>query len=337
MEGRIEMRMKKNTFLHCSLIIVLCSLIMACGDKGGGGSATPPSADPALTGTVSISGTAEVGETLTAVTSALGGSGTISYQWKRNTSSGTTTNIGTNSGTYPIVQADTGFTITVTVTRAGYTGSKTSEATAIVIDPDAPPLTGTVSISGTAEVDATLTAVITELGGEGTINYQWKRNPSSGTAVNIGTNLSTYVVVSADIGSTITVTVTRTGNSSSVTSDPTDIVPDPNLPPGTLTISIGTEGDVSIDDPDSLIVDGVLTLSRDDEPVILTLADYEQYDIGSIRWSVQNTAITGSQYEFELDPANPGYFSGIIYFLTVHALRNGVPYDFTISFKVEEE
>jgi len=82
---------------------------------------------PALSGTVSISGTAMVGNTLTADTSSLGGSGTISYQWKRGTAV-----IGSNSSTYTLQTADIDKTITVTVTRAGYSGSVTSSPTAIV-------------------------------------------------------------------------------------------------------------------------------------------------------------------------------------------------------------
>jgi hypothetical protein len=191
-----------------------------------------PGGDPALTGTVSISGSAAVGQTLTAVTTSLGGSGTITYQWKRGS-----TIIGANQSTYLVVAADIGSTITVTVTRAGYTGSKTSDPTVAVTNPELPALTGTVSISGTAEVGQTLTAVTTSLNGSGDISYQWKRIGMMGNT-DIGTNQSTYVVVAADIGSTITVTVTRSGNFSYVVSAPTAVVTDPNLPALTGTVSI---------------------------------------------------------------------------------------------------
>ncbi|MDR0456169.1 MAG: leucine-rich repeat domain-containing protein [Treponema sp.] len=80
-----------------------------------------------LTGTVSIDGTAQVGQTLTANTGSLGGSGTITYQWKRGS-----TVIGTDSSTYIIQSADVGSTITVTVSRDGYSGSITSSPTAVV-------------------------------------------------------------------------------------------------------------------------------------------------------------------------------------------------------------
>jgi hypothetical protein len=120
-----------------------------------------------------------------------------------------------------VVVADKGQTITVTVTREGYAGSVSSSPTITVTDPTDPPLTGTVSISGTAEVGQTLTAVTTSLGGSGTISYQWKRNSTT----VVGTNSSTYVVQAADAGSTITVTVTRIDYSGSVTSVPTAEVP----------------------------------------------------------------------------------------------------------------
>ncbi|MCL2067054.1 MAG: hypothetical protein FWG99_06280 [Treponema sp.] len=77
---------------------------------------------PPLTGTVNITGTPAVGNTLAANTS-LGGSGTIYYQWVRNG----TTNIGTDS-TYTVQTADEEFSITVTVTRANNSGNITSPA-----------------------------------------------------------------------------------------------------------------------------------------------------------------------------------------------------------------
>jgi len=172
------------------------------------------SSQPALTGTVSISGIAQVGQTLTADTSKLDGTWTISYQWKRGN-----TVVGTDSKTYIVQTADVGSVITVTVSRSGNSGSITSSPTAAVTNPSLPALTGTVTITGTAQVGQTITANTSSLGGSGTISYQWKRGNA-----NIGINSSTYTVQSADVSSTITVTVTRSGNSSSVTSAATTAV-----------------------------------------------------------------------------------------------------------------
>jgi hypothetical protein len=99
---------------------------------------TGASSTVALTGTVSITGYAEVGQTLTANTDSLNGSGAISYQWKRGN-----TNIGTNSNSYQIQSADIGSTITVTVTRSGYSGSVVSAPTVTVIA-EQPPTPGLV-------------------------------------------------------------------------------------------------------------------------------------------------------------------------------------------------
>jgi len=87
---------------------------------------------------------------------------------------------------------------------------------------DTPSLSGTVSVSGKAAFDETLTAVTDELTSNpvtsdlGTFTYQWKR----GSTV-IGTNSSTYKIVQGDIGNKITVTVTAVNCTGSVTSSET--------------------------------------------------------------------------------------------------------------------
>jgi len=102
---------------------------------------------PELTGTVSITGTAQVGQTLIADTSSLGGNGTIIYQWRRDT----VNVIGTNSSSYTIQTADAGSTITVTVTRAGFSGSVTSAPRFIeLVLVETPGLSYTLIENGTA-------------------------------------------------------------------------------------------------------------------------------------------------------------------------------------------
>ena len=80
-----------------------------------------------LWGSVVISGNNWVDETLTADTSKLGGSGAITYQWKRGN-----INIGTNSSTYTIETTDAGTHITVIVSRADNSGTVTSNAVTAV-------------------------------------------------------------------------------------------------------------------------------------------------------------------------------------------------------------
>ncbi|MDR2581217.1 MAG: hypothetical protein LBC85_09530 [Fibromonadaceae bacterium] len=81
------------------------------------------------------------------------------------------------------------------------------------------PLTGTVSITGFPWVHEMLTANTSSLGGSGTISYQWMRG-----STKIGANSNTYFTQYDDLGSTITVIVTRSGNSGSVTSAPTAVI-----------------------------------------------------------------------------------------------------------------
>jgi len=85
-------------------------------------------------------------------------------------------------------------------------------------------LSGTVSIDGNAVFDEVLTANTTLLTSTptvtlGTLTYQWKRGTT-----NIGTNAATYTLAQADIGATITVTVTAANCDGEVTSAPTATV-----------------------------------------------------------------------------------------------------------------
>ena len=103
---------------------------------------------------------------------------------------------------------------------------------------DPPALKGTVNISGNQQVGQTLTADIGNLGGSGEISYQWKR----GNVDISGATGSSYTVQSADVGSTITVTVTRSGNSGSITSDPTAIIVNISLPTPGLAFNLINNG-----------------------------------------------------------------------------------------------
>jgi len=72
------------------------------------------------------------------------------------------------------------------------------------------------------------------LGGSGDISYQWKRG---GTVISGETN-STYVLQFADAGSTISVTVTRAGNTGSITSLSTTVITLPTITETILPFSV---------------------------------------------------------------------------------------------------
>jgi len=133
----------KKNLLPCVIVIfLLIATITTCSSGGAGGGptgttpdtttpGTTPGTTTPLTGTVTINGNTHVGGVLTADTGSLGGSGAISYQWKRgDTAAAAGTNIsGATSSTYTLVTADASKYIKVTVTRSGNNGSITSAAT----------------------------------------------------------------------------------------------------------------------------------------------------------------------------------------------------------------
>ncbi len=197
----------------------------------------------APTGSVTISGTATQGQTLTADTSGIAdedGLGTFAYQWKRD---GTDIE-GATGETYVLAQADVGAAITVTVTwtdTGNTVESLTSAATAAVTNVNDAP-TGSVTITGTATQDETLTAVtstIADPDGPATLtfSYQWKRDSSDIP----GATSATYVLAQADVGAAITVTVSWTddgGAAESLTSAATAAVTGVNdAPTGSVTIT----------------------------------------------------------------------------------------------------
>lgn len=189
------------------------------------------------TGGVTISGTPTEDQTLTAANTLADedGLGSISYQWKR----GGVAISGATASTHTLTQADVGSTITVTASytdQQGTAESATSGATASVANVNDPP-TGTVSFSGLAIKGVELAAAnnLVDEDGLGTISYQWKRG---GVAIS-GATASTYTLVSADVGSTITVTASYTdlqGTAESVTSAPSEEVAD--SPSETLTLPL---------------------------------------------------------------------------------------------------
>ncbi|PVZ54249.1 hypothetical protein C9424_15745, partial [Arthrobacter sp. H-02-3] len=182
------------------------------GSKAGYPSATRTSAaTTAVTpGTLTapvptISGTAKVGSTLTAVPGIWGPAPvTLAYQWK----AGGVAITGATAATYKVAAADTGKTLTVTVTgtKTGYTTTAKTSTVTTAVTPGT--LTAPVpTITGTAKVGSTLTAVPGTWGpAPVTLAYQWK---AGGVAIT-GATAATYKPVAANIGKTITVTVTGT-------------------------------------------------------------------------------------------------------------------------------
>ena len=191
------------------------------------------------TGAPAISGTARVGETLTADTTGIfdvdGLSGTtFSYQWISNDGNSDTDIVGATSSTYTLVSGDEGKTIKVTVSftdEEGFEESLTSAATATVAGPNSP-ATGAPTIVGTAQVGETLTVDTSSIAdADGLVNatfgYQWISNDGTTDTDIAGATDSTYTLVAADQGNTIKVQVTFTddaANEETLTSPATAVV-----------------------------------------------------------------------------------------------------------------
>ena len=154
------------------------------GNEGGPGRLyylTVTVANSPATGQPTISGTAQVGQTLTADTSGISDADGLSnvsysYQWL---SSRDVAIDGATSSTYSVQSSDTGKVIKVRVTftdDAGNDESLTSEATSAVTTANSP-ATGAPTISGTAQVGQTLTADtsgISDADGLSNVSYSYQ-------------------------------------------------------------------------------------------------------------------------------------------------------------------
>ena len=230
------------------------------------------------TGGVAIAGTATQGRTLTADTSSLAdadGLGTLSYQWYAD---GVAIDAAWNSS-LTLTQAQVGKAITVVVSYTDTWGTAetvTSSATSAVANVNDNP-TGSLTISGTAAEDQTLTLVdaLADADGLGARSYQWK---ADGVAIEGATGTS-LLLTQELVGKKITVTATYTDGYGTVetrTSAATIDVRNLNdAPTGSVTISgTATEG-------------LVLTASN-------TLADADGMTTVSYQWYADGVAIEGA-------------------------------------------
>ncbi|MEW6982225.1 tandem-95 repeat protein [Colwelliaceae bacterium 6471] len=133
--------------------------------------------------------------------------------------------------------------------------------------------TGTVNISGTAKEGETLTAsnTLADVDGLGAISYAWKRGS---TTIGSGT---TYTIVEADVGSTITVTASYTDQDATqeaVVSTPTEIIVGFNEAPVAIDQLVTTAEDTALSATLSAtdVNDDTLTYSVVSEPSSGTLS-----------------------------------------------------------------
>ncbi len=205
-----------------------------------------PSGAPADQAPPTVSGTARQGQTLTASSGSWSG-GTISYQWERcdTTGAGCSAIGGATGSTYTAASGDVGSTlrVKVTATSGGASSTAQSAKTDVLAAGNAPANTSKPTISGNTVQGETLSANKGSWSGDSpiTYSYQWRRCNSSGSSCsNVGSNSSTYTLVSGDVNRTMEVTVTATNGTglSSATSDHTALVSAPAKPVNQATPTI---------------------------------------------------------------------------------------------------
>ena len=225
----------------------------ALGHTGAARSSFAVAAVPnsAATGEPTISGTAQVGQMLTASTSDISDSdglinATFTYQWIANDGTEDTDIQDATGSTYTLAAADEGKTIKVRVSFTDDGGNQETRTSAVTVAVAAVPnsaATGEPTISGTAQVGQMLTASTSDISdSDGLINatftYQWIANDGTeDTDIQDATG-STYTLAAADEGKTIKVRVSFTddgGNQETRTSAVTVAVA---AAPSPLTVSV---------------------------------------------------------------------------------------------------
>ncbi len=176
-----------------------------------------------IAGTVTISGTTQAGNVLTANVSGTQQPSGLAYKWYRDDAAIT----GATSKTYLLTAKDIGHTISCKVTNKNYRGYLKSLAVGPVSNPA---ITGSVSISGTAESGSLLTASVANAPSGAVVSYQWLRE---GTVIE-GATSSTYTLTEADVDHKITCVVTAPGFSGSLSSS--EIGPIANAEPKAFAV-----------------------------------------------------------------------------------------------------
>ncbi|MCW3066828.1 MAG: hypothetical protein JWN32_4000 [Solirubrobacterales bacterium] len=202
-------------------------------DAVGPVTSPPPPATPATIGQVTISGSAVVGQTLTAAATVAGDPPiAVAYQWSRcdTGGNGCAPIGGATASTYGVTADDGGHTLKVTATASNGTppaATQTSAATSVVPMPVA---VTQVTITGSPIPGQLLTASATATGvpAPTSITYHWRRCDASGNACSDipGATAAGYTVGAADAGRTLVAVATATNGTTTGTgtSAPTGMV-----------------------------------------------------------------------------------------------------------------
>jgi hypothetical protein len=213
-------------------VVLAAGAVLVAVIASGAASAQAQSV-PSNTSPPAISGSAVVGQTLTASSGAWTGSPapTFAYQWLRCDAGGGACGAiaGESGSTYVVASGDVGKTLRVAVTASNSDGTvqATSAATAVVTSTAAPSRTSDPVVSGSAVQGQTLTATSGGWAGTAPIafTYQWVRCGADGGAAD-GSNCpaiggatgQSYRLDAGDVGHRMRVRVTARNSAGSATS-----------------------------------------------------------------------------------------------------------------------
>lgn len=252
-------------------------VVTASNSAGHASAASSPTGAIAAAGTAPSAhkqpdphGTAQVGQTVSVDNGSWYGTTPISYtyQWQRCASNGKCSNIGgATKSSYVPATGDVGYRLRAIVTAKNSVGSTAigSNVTAAVIPAaTAPANTSKPTVSApSATVGSTVTGSIGTWSSTQAVSYSfsWYRCDTSGNHCQTisGASAQTYMLASADAGSTVefVVKAANATGSSTAASAPTPVVT--NDPPGAVRL---TNGKVSIPAssvvlPDRLVIAAV--------------------------------------------------------------------------------
>lgn len=230
-------RARRWTFVSSAALVVAAATVAALLSAGADARST---ATPSNTSPPAITGTAVLGETLTAVPGSWTGTPPITFAlaWQRcDTGGGSCAAIASQTGaTYVVTATDIGSTLRVLETATNAEGSVgvQSAPTAVVTGVTPPVGTGDPVVSGSTFEGSTLsTTTGTWSGTSLSYAYQWVRCgadgglPDGSDCPSIpGANGAAYTLAAADIGRRLRVQVTASNSAGSATaaSNPTALV-----------------------------------------------------------------------------------------------------------------
>ena len=179
---------------------------------------------PAFNSTLSLSGTFQEGQTITASATASDFSGlapiTVSYAWR--SVGGSWTSTGANPA-YTLPSSAVGLEVQAQVTATDRTGGQTS-VTSVLFGPVAaapPAVTANPSLSGTAQVGQALTTDGGHWLGNPTLTYRWSACDANGAACQpiAAATSARFTLTASELGLRLKVTVTGTSILGSASGD----------------------------------------------------------------------------------------------------------------------